>query len=177
MKRGPKPKPTTIHKLQGTYQATRHGARTTVEVTPEGELSERPPPDWMTETQQGHWRRIIAKVPYGILRDLDMETFGNYIVTWDRFQRACEAQNRLDQGKTYPFIRRGPNGVPVESPFMGLMNRSSLLLIRYAAEMGFTPSARARLASDGFEPAKPDAETSSWERIGKFGVIDGRKSA
>ena len=175
MKRGPKPKPTVLHRLEGTYQATRHGARTTVEVTPEGELSERNPPEWMTESQKGHWRRIIANVPYGILRNLDMETFGNYIVTWDRFQRACEAQNRLDEGKIYPFVRRGPNGSPVESAFIGIMNRSSLLLIRYAAEMGFTPSARARLASDGFEPAKPEQPANSWSRIGNFGVITGSK--
>jgi P27 family predicted phage terminase small subunit len=172
---GRKPKPTAVLKLEGTFLTTRHGGRSAVENLAQGELADSAPPEWMTETQKAHWHRIIANVPYGILRNLDMETFANYIVTWDRFQRACEAQNRLDEGKIYPFVRRGPNGSPVESAFIGIMNRASLLLIRYAAEMGFTPSARARLASDGFEPAKPEQPVNSWSRIGTFGVISGSK--
>jgi len=57
---GARPKPTALHKAQGTYRARRHGRKRADEPMPLGDLTE-PPPD-LTDDQQGVWRYAIANM-------------------------------------------------------------------------------------------------------------------
>jgi P27 family predicted phage terminase small subunit len=173
-RRGPPPQTPDDAKLRGTFRPFRHGSRANA-VKPDGELADEQPPEWMTSEQQAAWRDILARVPFGVVRQLDRELFAAYVVTWVRFKNAAIAQNTLDNGKQFPLIRPGPNGL-IESPFVGIQNRASMLLLRQAVELGFSPAARARLASDGFAPAKPEAPQQSWSRLQRYAVIEGDKA-
>jgi hypothetical protein len=68
--RGRKPKPTKIHKLHGTYNATRHGRnRSRFASRQNGDLIA--PPDWFTASQRDGWRYVVESAPPGLLQPLD----------------------------------------------------------------------------------------------------------
>jgi P27 family predicted phage terminase small subunit len=39
---------------------------------------------------------------------------------------------------------KSPNGYPVQSPYVAIVNRQSEVMLRIAGEFGFTPAARSR---------------------------------
>jgi phage terminase small subunit len=55
-------KPTHLHVLEGTFNATRHKKRAH-EPKPQGDLLD--PPDWMDEEHQAVWRGQIGDCPGG----------------------------------------------------------------------------------------------------------------
>ena len=60
--RGRKPKPTALHELHGTLNATRHGKGRSGEPVAEGDLPPEPP-GWMSEGQQAGWRHAVGISP------------------------------------------------------------------------------------------------------------------
>jgi P27 family predicted phage terminase small subunit len=149
MKTGRPPKPISLHRLEGTYNATRHAGRQH-EPCAEGELAEVAPPEWMTAEQQRIWREVVAEAPKGILRRADRRLMINYVALAERFETAAKTQIALDAGKTAPLLVKGTAGTSV-SPYIRIMNHCIALMTQLQGEMGFTPSARARLGT----PAPP----------------------
>jgi hypothetical protein len=87
-------------------------------------------------------------------------------------------QARLDAmpaANELPLLVRGPNGARDE-PYIRLIDRTILALTRLAAELGFTPVARARLGTSK-EPTDPGVEGDAWGVLKRFPVIQGGKSA
>jgi hypothetical protein len=41
---------------------------------------------------------------------------------------------------------KSPSGFPMQSPYVAVANKQAELMIRIAAEFGFTPSSRSRIA-------------------------------
>jgi phage terminase small subunit len=48
---------------------------------------------------------------------------------------------------------KSPTGYPVQSPYVAVANRQAEIMIRIAAEFGFTPASRSRIAAP--TPAEP----------------------
>ena len=48
---------------------------------------------------------------------------------------------------------KSPNGYPVPSPYIAIANRKAEIMLRIAAEFGFTPASRSRIATPS--PAEP----------------------
>ncbi len=161
MKSGPKPRPSAVLRLQGTYRPhRRHG-----EPEAPGDLAALGPPDWLTPDQQNVWRSVLARAPRSVLRTIDAELLAAYCEVVDRHHRAIEAQRALDRGATMPFLVKGRDG-PQISPLLRIINRSLDQMLRLSSELGFSPASRAGLG----EP--PDEDDTS--RFG-FIVIPGRK--
>lgn len=139
----PRPKPVSVLKMPGTFHPSRHAGRE-VEVEAPGELSSKPPPEWMTTAQREFWTETLLDAPKDILRRIDWVLFAAYCEVWDRYTRLVKAQQRLDTGLDLPFLVKGSAG-PVISPYLRSMNQALILLARYSAELGFSPAARASL--------------------------------
>jgi hypothetical protein len=118
--RGRPPKPIVIHRLEGTYDASRH-ARRAREPQADGALADCPAPAWMSENEQRLWTELLADAPKGLRRRTDRQLFTNYAVLADRFERAAIAQNALDAGSAAPMLVRGSPAVTV-SPYIRIMN-------------------------------------------------------
>jgi phage terminase small subunit len=140
--RGRKPKPTALHKLQGTFNATRHRHRL-AEPKPTGDLAE--PPGWMTEEQQEAWHYALAHAPAGLLKLIDRSMLAIWIVAEDRHRIAAIMQAKLDEGSEHPLLSGGKD----ESPYVRIGERAALIIMKAAAELGFTPTSRPRLAPHG----------------------------
>jgi P27 family predicted phage terminase small subunit len=164
--RGRKPIPTDIHKLMGTFNATRQGRDRKGEPRPEHDLS-YDPPDTLTPSQAAIWRHAVEFAPKGVLKEIDRSVFLVWVVAFDQHETARAAQARIDvRGGEMPFLMKTKNGETMVSPYLGIMNRSGLRMMKAAAELGFSPSSRPRVG--GGRETEEVAE--GWSRLR---VIDG----
>jgi P27 family predicted phage terminase small subunit len=172
MQRGRKPKPIALHRLEGTLSTTRHRHRQ-VEPQAEGELADVQPPVWMTPGQKRVWRAIIKDAPKGVLRKADRTTFRNYVIAAERFETAARMQNKLDTTATLPLLIAGSAGLMI-SPYIKIMDRATIIMTQLGAELGFSPTARARLGQpQSREPRERDA---NWAALRRFPVVAGGKT-
>jgi phage terminase small subunit len=155
MRRGPRPKPIATHRLEGTYDASRH-ARRAIEPQAPGSLADIRPPPWMTRRQKAIWAEALKDAPVAVLGRIDRFLFQRWVVLADAWEKAAIAQNKVDENASAPLLSRaGP--VVQASPYLGIMNRTALVMGRLEAELGFTPSARASLGvpGGGFADSEP----------------------
>lgn len=133
--RGRKPIPTALKIIAGNP-----GKRTlnTHEPQPRGDLAD--PPEWLTDRQLTMWREVVAFAPPGLLKDLDASVFTVWVVAYDLYQ---EASDKL--ARTGMLIKAPNTGVPMQSPYLAIVNKQAQIMMKAAAEMGFTPASRSRV--------------------------------
>lgn len=83
---------------------------------------------------------MIQNAPPGLLKDVDASVFTVWVVAFDLYQ---EASNKL--AKTGMLIKAPNTGVPMQSPYLAIVNRQAQIMPKAAAEMGFTPASRSRV--------------------------------
>lgn len=135
---GRRPKPTHLKLIAGNP-----GKRplNKDEPAPVGNLDA--PPEWMTESQQACWRYAIEHAPLGLLKRLDLSVLSVWVVAQDLHRDAAEKVAR------YGAIIKAPNtGVPIQSPYVAVLNKQASIMMKAAAEMGFTPSSRSRVRTE-----------------------------
>jgi phage terminase small subunit len=140
--RGRKPKPTVLHHLQGTFNPTDHRNRER-EAVAIGDLLT--PPRDLSPAQAATWRYAIKHAPATVLKQIDREILRAWCETVERHH---EAQLLLDAELE--------NEAWVKSPCHRILDRTTMLLVRLAGELGFSPAARPRILIDsGAESASP----------------------
>jgi P27 family predicted phage terminase small subunit len=132
---GPPPKPTHLKLLTGNpgKRAINHD-----EPRPVGDLDEAP--EWLTPLQRQIWSEAIAAAPPGLLKRLDASILCAYVVAADLHKLA--SQKVVEWGA---IIKAPITGVPMQSPWVSIMNKQAAIMMRAAAEMGFSPSSRSRV--------------------------------
>ena len=137
--RGRKPKPTWLKVIGGNP-----GRRPLnfAEPKPEGDLPT--PPEWLTPRQRGIWETAIAGAPAGLLRRVDESVFLVWVVAKDLHQSAAE---KIAQSGT--IVRMPNSNMAVQSPWVAVLNKQAQIMLKASAEMGFTPSSRARVRLEG----------------------------
>jgi P27 family predicted phage terminase small subunit len=148
--RGRKPLPTIIKKTKGTLQKCRTNKR---EPKPQTLLGD--PPAQLTEGAKDAWRLAIACAPQGLLTGLDANILAAWAAAADLFWRAQEGLAKTG------LLIKSPSGFPVQSPYLAIINKQAQLMSRAAAEMGFTPASRARVALAG----EAKDELDPWDEI------------
>lgn len=97
------------------------------------------PPDWMTPLQQDIWTKAQADAPKNLLKSLDYSVFTAWVV-------ACAAhQEATIKVAETGLVVKGKTGAPQKNPFLAIADRQALIMIRTAAEMGFTPVSRSKV--------------------------------
>lgn len=134
MTRGGKPKPTYMRVLEGNASNRPLNKN---EPQPKTPLSD--PPESLSDRQKEIWRRALEQAPQGLLKSIDESVFKVWVIAYDFHDQANSMVNKAG------VFMKTKNGVPIQNPWMAVVNRQSLIMMRAAAEMGFTPSARSRV--------------------------------
>lgn len=134
MKGGVKPKPTYMRVLEGNASNRPLNQH---EPKPKEPLTD--PPESLSDRQKEIWRRALGQAPPELLKSVDESVFKVWVIAYDFHDQANTMVNKAG------VFMKTKNGVPIQNPWMAVVNRQSLIMMRAAAEMGFTPSARSRV--------------------------------
>jgi P27 family predicted phage terminase small subunit len=133
--RGRKPIPTHLKILRGNPGKRRLNSD---EPIPEGDLKD--PPNWLSESQKAGWNYAIEHAPKGLLKKLDCSALVAWVVAQDMHRQATEMVARHGL-----LIRAPATGVPIQSPYVPIINRQAGIMLKAAEQLGFTPVARSRV--------------------------------
>lgn len=140
-KRGPKTQPLMLKELHGNPGD--HALPTDV---PEGVGALWAPPDWFDELQRAQWDYALENAPPGLLTGTDREVLAIWCVAAVEHARAAQEVRKRGQ------VVKTRDGNVIQNPFLPIVNRQALIMMRAGAEMGFSPSARMSLGAPP-EPA------------------------
>lgn len=141
--RGRKPKPTYLRVLDGN--AGRRPLNPD-EPQPVGVLAEHEPPPWLSDPQKDGWRYAMKHAPPGMLKRLDQSILTVWVVAEERHADAAQKVSSLGS------LLKSKAGTPYQNPYLSIMNKQAQIMMKAAAELGFTPSSRSRVK---VEPPKP----------------------
>ena len=151
---GRKPKPAELRVLQmSSRKASKLIAR---QIETPGGIVE--PPEYLTKSQRDDWAYAVENAPKGVLRRIDKAVLAGYIIAADTHRQAALALQT-----TQLLVKTPKQALPMQNPYLPILNRQYMLMLRGAAELGFTPSARARLASGSTD--KPAVAEDAWEDV------------
>lgn len=141
--KGRKPKPSYLRVLDGNA-----GKRpiNPDEPQPVGDLEAHAPPAWLSQPQKDGWRFAMRHAPPGMLKRLDQSILTVWVVAEERHQDAAQKVSQLGS------LLKGKTGTPYQNPYLAIMNKQAAIMMKAAAELGFTPSSRSRVK---VEPPKP----------------------
>jgi len=143
--RGRKPTPSHLKQLMGNPGKRALNKR---EPVPEGDLHEAP--KWMSDSQREGWGYAITNSPHGLLKKLDRSVLAIWIVAEDLHREAAEKVTQ------YGLLTKSPNaGIPLQSPYLAILNKQAQIMLKAGAELGFTPSSRTRVQVAAGRPQDP----------------------
>ena len=134
----PRPKPTMLKVLHGNPH--QHALPTD---EPEGVGVLWSPPPWFDDEQRLQWHYAIENAPPGLLTMTDRECLIIWCCAAIEHARAVQEVRRVGQ------VVKTKEGNAIQNPFVGVMNRQALMMLRAGAEMGFSPASRAALGRSG----------------------------
>ncbi len=113
------------------------------EPRPEGDLIDAP--GWMDAKQKAAWADGLAAAPVGLLKRLDASIYTVWVTARVLHQEAVEKVGQ------YGLLTKTPKtGDWMQNPYLPIVNKQAAIMMKAAAEMGFTPSSRARVSvNDG----------------------------
>jgi P27 family predicted phage terminase small subunit len=134
--RGRKPIPSLLSGLHGLPGKRR---RKPAEPKPTGDLAEAP--GWLTAEQRAGWDYALAHAPPGLLKKLDRGVLVTFVVAEDLHRQAAEALARTGLVEAAPHT-----GAAIQSVHLAILNRQAAIMLKAAAELGCSPTARARVS-------------------------------
>ena len=133
--RGRKPVPTHLKILRGNPGKRPLNEN---EPIPDGDLAD--PLEWMSEGQKAGWNYAIENAPAGLLKKLDRSVLAVWVVAEDLHRRATEMIEK------FGILTKAPNtGLPIQSPYLPVVNKQAQIMLKAAEQLGFTPAARSRI--------------------------------
>jgi P27 family predicted phage terminase small subunit len=152
MRRGPKPKPTSIRVLQGNP-----GKRRLPRDEPAPAGAEMPePPAALSDAARAEWDLIAPALHrMRLLSEVDRQALAAYCEACARWSAAQSAVNEMARSdpRTGGLLIKAPSGIVYENPLVGIARRAALDAVRFGTEFGMTPSARTRVSAAP-EPAE-----------------------
>lgn len=133
---GPAPKPTALKKLAGNP-----GKRPLNSNEPTYPVEIPPCPRHLSKVARREWRRVTKLLlAAGVIAQVDRAVLAAYCVAYGRWVEAEEQLTEVDDLKQLT-----PGGMEAQSVYLQIANKAMLLMYKFAAEFGFTPSARTRV--------------------------------
>jgi P27 family predicted phage terminase small subunit len=105
-------------------------------------------PDHLCPDGQAEWIRICDGLHHmGVLTEVDQAALGAYCTSYALWVQAWRAIKHMQgEGKIGAGLMiKTSNGTLVQNPLVGIANKSSLNMVKFAAEFGMTPAARAKI--------------------------------
>lgn len=151
MRPGPRNKPTALRLVEGN-----RSKRPIPENEPEFAIPTDMPdaPPFLDPLAREEWDRVAPELyGIGLLTIPDTGTLAAYCMSYSRWRAAEEALQR--EAKTNDKALHGAaliktkEGNLIQHPLVGVANMARRDMVRFAAEFGLTPSARANLGNPG----------------------------
>ncbi|SPA17237.1 phage terminase small subunit P27 family [Cupriavidus taiwanensis] len=147
MQKGVRPKPTALKVIEGD-----RGHRPLPAKEPKLKAELPTMPKHLDGGARDEWARITTELQHvGLLTQADTAILAMYCQAYSRWQRAeriLSAMAERDPSMS-AFMIKTTSGNAIQNPMVGVANRAMLLTQRFAAELGFTPAARARVSTAG----------------------------
>ena len=143
--RGRKPLPSNVVRLRGNPGKRR---RNDAEPRP----APRVPtcPACLDGEARKEWKRVVAELTeLGLLTRLDRGLLAAYCQAHALWVEAVSSIER------YGTMVKSPNGYPMQSPYVAVVNKQVEIMGRIAAEFGMTPSSRTRIRVGERPPEDP----------------------
>lgn len=135
--RGRRPKPTRLKLLTGNPGKRALNAH---EPRPEPAVPECPVE--LGPVARREWDRLAVELSaLRILTNLDRAALAAYCGAYAMWAEATEAIQK------FGTMVKSPSGFPQQSPYVSIANRQAEIMIRIAAEFGFTPASRSRIST------------------------------
>ncbi len=135
MIRGRRPTPTSLKVLNGNPGKRPLNGR---EPRPKSKIP--PCPSYLGDVAKAEWRRLVRELDgTGLLSGLDRDVLAAYCQAYSLWVEAVEAIQR------YGTMVKSPNGFPMQSPYLAVLNKQAEIMHRLGSELGLSPSARTRL--------------------------------
>jgi P27 family predicted phage terminase small subunit len=150
--RGRKPKPSYLRVVAGNP-----GKRPINKREPNAPPSAPHPPSTLNDDARNEWRRVARQlVAMGVLATIDRIALAAYCDAYAQWLAASRGIKRLaDSGDKYGgLLLKTTNGNIIQNPLVGIANKARADMVRFAAELGMTPSARSRVQVDPFAAQK-----------------------
>lgn len=141
--RGRKPKHPNLKVLEGN--PGKRKINTDIPQAP-NDLPE-PPPELCADALAEWHRMLPGLAAMGVLSSVDRGVFSAYCQAWGRWvsaERTLRAMAEKDQ-VTKGLLIKTSNGNFIQNPLVGIANKSASDYVRFAAELGLSPSARSRI--------------------------------
>ena len=143
-KRGRKPKPTALQKLEGNP-----GKRTLNKYEPLPPASTLRCPNYLLPEARKEWRRLApALIAMGVLTVADAVPFAAYCTTYARWR---EAEDFISQ---HGAIYKDPRGFARPNPYVAMAAHHLREIKSLAAEFGLTPANRTAIMANALSIAR-----------------------
>jgi len=153
--RGRKPVPTHLKIVRGNPGRRPLNKN---EPLPIGDLVDAP--EWFSVSQKVGWAYAIENAPRGLLKKLDRSVLTAWVVAEDLHRKATE------QVEKFGIITKAPNtGLPIQSPYLPIVNKQAQIMLKAAEQMGFTPAARSRIQVFGAIGGQVDDEWAALDSM------------
>jgi len=134
--RGRKPTPTALKIRHGNP-----GKRPINGAEPRPPSSQPSCPAHLSPTAKTEWKRLAGMLNRtGLLTQIDRAALAAYCQAYGRW---VEAERKLQET---PTLLKTPSGYVQPSPWLAIANKQLELMAKFMAELGLTPTSRARLA-------------------------------
>jgi len=146
--RGRKPTPSYLREINGNP-----GKRPMNTKTPRPEVRAPSCPRELPPVAKKEWKRLARQlVTLRLMTDLDRAMLGAYCQSFALWVEGVAAIRK------FGTMVKSPSGFPMQSPYVAVVNKQAEIMIRIAAEFGFSPSSRSRIAvPPHFNPNLPAA--------------------
>lgn len=162
--RGRKPVPAEVRDLTGLKSS--HPPANPRPQKIKRPLANKQPPSRLNKRQKEIWREGLLTAPRGILREID----GSCYLVWVMAQYAAErAAAQWEEIGNVAVLTHPTSGKLYPAPFMAIIRQENAIMLRAAAEMGFTPTARMRVKDDGADNQDEEPENPFDQFSGKPG--------
>ena len=158
---GPKPKPSVLKKLHGTYRADRvvpNEARFDVPIRMPS------PPESLSEDGAKLWRSVGK-----MLLNAGLYTAGDFIA----LELMCMAYGRMKEAERLMvdegMVLKSNLGGMYQSPYLAIVNRSWEQVRSMLAEFGMTPAERTRVMSTGDNHKEVDLADQLFAEVRQHG--------
>jgi P27 family predicted phage terminase small subunit len=154
MAMGRKPKPTHLKLVKGTGRKSRMNH---AEAVLSRDLPM--PPPHLHDYAKVEWGRVSTDLyQAGLLSKVDRAALAAYCQAYARWQVAEETLAKVagNDPVFHGLLAQTTNKNMIQSPLVGVANKAMADMMRYATDLGMTPSARSRVTAKPPAPGQVD---------------------
>jgi P27 family predicted phage terminase small subunit len=159
---GGRPIPTKLKLLRGNRgHDTKQKLGLGYEIEPELVAVIPEPPMFLDAYAVDEWHRVAHELYHlQLLAGVDVQSLAAYCQCYARWRVAEEvlADMARRDPLTHGLLVKGGDAQPVQNPLIRIADRAMQQMVRYAAEFGLTPSARARIAASAALADQPGSK-------------------